>query len=482
MLTIQHVTKTIGDKVLFEDISFKVTDKQKVGLVGPNGAGKTSLLNIIVGNDEPDTGVVQRSNEVIGYLPQKLVTTENEEIGRYLNQYLIHDWEDYKINEVLARVGLGGINKRTLITKLSGGQKMKVGLAGLLLLEPTTLLLDEPTNNLDIESIKWLERFVQAFEGKIIVISHDRFFLDSCVNKIIELNPFTKKIGEFGGNYSSYKEQKQAQQEHLEADFDRQEKKEKHMREWIADKQQQLKYHPSNKVARQLKSMKTRLEREVLRDKMDKPQTYKSFKVDSLGEQLAKQKFVIALYNFSIHELLKCDELYIFGQDRISLQGENGAGKTTLLKAIIGQHSFYEGTIEIGPNIKIGYFSQEHELLDPSKTMIQVFMDHTSIFDENKVRGILGKFLFKKDKVFSQIKNLSEGEKARLLITILIYQKNDFLLLDEPTNHLDLESREVLAQALQEYAGGFVVVSHDRYFLQQIGINRVIKIKDKTIQ
>lgn len=481
MLNVQHITKILSDKSLFEDISFKISDNQKVGLVGPNGAGKTTLLNIIAGKDDADSGQVLLSNEVVGYLPQKLITSANEEIGRYLTTFLKEEWEDYRIDEVLAQVGLKNIPKRTLISKLSGGQKMKVGLAGLLLTDPTLLLLDEPTNNLDMPSITWLERFVQHFPGKVIVISHDRFFLDACVTKILELNPYTHKITEYGGNYTEYKALKQAHHEHQESEYRLQQLKEKHMLEWIAEKRQQLQYHPSNKVARQLKAMKTRYEREIVQQKIDKPKVYQSFKAESLGQQLAKQKGVISLYDFSVFDLLNVNELHIFGQDRIHLQGPNGTGKTTLLKSILGLLNFYSGEIEIGPNLRMGYFSQEHELLSLDTPLIEVFMQQTDTFDEAKARSVLGAFMFSKQKVFSNTKYLSEGEKARLLIAILICQNNDFLILDEPTNHLDLESREVLADALKDYPGGFIVVSHDRYFLQQIGINRVLTIAGKHI-
>jgi ATP-binding cassette, subfamily F, member 3 len=478
MLLIQNITKTIGDKLLLADVSFKVGARQKVGLVGPNGAGKTTLLNIMAGLDQPDSGQVITTGEQIGYLSQKLESQPNQEVGEYLSKYLEAEWEHYKIDDVLADVGLKGLSQKTLIAKLSGGQKMKVGLAGLLLTEPTSLLLDEPTNNLDVTSLQWLENFVQSFPGQIVVISHDRFFLDACVNKIIELDPFTHQIYEYGGNYTAYKAQKQIRYEHQTADYQRQRDKEQHMKEWITEKQEQLKYHPSNKVARQLQAMKTRLTREVTNNHIDRPQTYHSFKIDDVGQTLAGQKSVVSLYDFNIHDLVSCPELHIFGQDRILLEGKNGAGKTTVLKSILGEATYFTGQIEIGPSIKLGYFSQEHEVLAPDKTVIDVFMEQTQTSEEGTARGILGTFLFTHEKVFSRIESLSEGEKARLLITILTHQNNDFLLLDEPTNHLDLESREILAKVLKEYEGGFVVVSHDRYFIEQIGINRLLKIKN----
>lgn len=482
MITLKNISKSVGEKILFENISFKLGEGQKVGLVGPNGVGKTTFLNIILGETEPDSGSVIVSNETLGYLPQKLLVGSNEEVGQYLLSFLKQKWEVHTVDTVLARVGLTGMNKKTLIAKLSGGQKMKVVLASILLTEPTTLVLDEPTNNLDAQSLDWLEKFVKNFDGKILLVSHDRYFLDACVNKIVELDQFSHKIAEYGGNYSSYKEQKSLNQQNQLSDYKRQQGREKHMREWISQKQQQLTHHPSTKVARQLQAMKTRFEREIVRDQLDKPVGYKSFSAGSLGNQLHKGKACITIQDFQIHDLLTIPTLVILGQERIQLLGSNGSGKTTLLKSILGQEKFYTGSIEIGNAVSLGYYSQEHEVLNPQESVLDAFMRQTNLKDESRARSTLGKFLFSKQHVFSQIKNLSEGEKARLLIAMIMHQGNDFLLLDEPTNHLDLESREVLAQALKEYEGGFLVVSHDRYFIQEIGIERTLTIRGQKVE
>lgn len=481
MINIQNITKTVGNKLLFSNISFKIGEGQKVGLVGPNGAGKTTLLRIILQEIEPDTGRVLLAQEKLGYLPQKLQTSAGTTIKNYLNQFLISDWEEYKIGEVLGRVGLGKISQQTPIAKLSGGQKMKVGLAGVLLGEPTTILLDEPTNNLDLTSIRWLEKFVHNFAGKALIISHDRYFLDACVNKIIELNPQQHNIIEYGGNYTSYKEQKESQFGHQMTAYKLQQKQERHMKEWIAEKQQQLQHHPSNKVARQLKAMKTRFQREIEEQRLDKPTNQRSMSLSNIAGQLHKSKTIFLLKNFALYDLLAVPELLVLGHDRISLSGNNGAGKTTLIKCILGLANFYTGEVEIGTQVKLGYFSQEHELLQMENTVIGAFLLQSAVKSEAQARGILGRFLFSKQRIFSQVNTLSEGEKARLLLAIIVHQHNDFLFLDEPTNHLDLDSREVLATALQNYAGGFLVVSHDRYFLEQVGINRNWHIQQQQI-
>ena len=482
MIIVNNISKTFINKILFEDISFKISNNQKVGFVGPNGVGKTTLLKIILGEEEPDTGSVIATGETIGYLAQKLEYKKNEIIYDYLIKKIKYDYDEYKIDSMIKRSGLKEFGKDAKISNLSGGQKMKLGLAGILLMDPTTLLLDEPTNNLDLKSIVWLESFVKNFQGKVLVISHDRCFLDNCANKIIELDLYTKDINEYGGNFSDYILEKKRRRENRETEFRIQEKKEKKMKAWIADKKQQLTYHQSPKVAKQLQAMKKRLEREVENRRIDKPRDYKSFKVATLANYHHKKKSIITIKNYEIPNLFYCQELYIYGQDRIHLQGLNGSGKTSLIKSIVGLFKKYTGDIEIAENIKLGYFTQEHEILNDNNTIIDTLSNKTGINSEARLRNILGGFLFTKQRIIARTSTISEGEKARLIIAILIHQKNDFLILDEPTNHLDLESREVLAEALINYQGGFILVSHDRYFVRQIGISRVIRIKDQFVE
>lgn len=482
MLQIKKLSKSINGNILFENINIKISDNQKVGFVGPNGTGKTTFLKIIAGLIDSDTGVVDKSGEVIGYLAQKIEANDQMMIYEYLFQFLKNDWEDYHVNVALAKVGLGKIDQSLPISKLSGGQKMKLGLAKLMLNEPTMLLLDEPTNNLDLSSLLWLEKFVKNFDGKILVISHDRTFLDNCVNKIIELDPFHKTINEYGGNYSNYLKEKKQRQANILSHYKTQQKKEQKMTDWIKQKQEQLKYHPNNKVAAQLQSMKTRLKREINENRIDKPQNYHSFFIDQIANISHKKKVVFSITNFSVTNMLICNELHIFANDRINFFGKNGSGKTTFIKLLKGINTNYIGNIELGNDIKLGYFSQEHELLDKNKSVIDNFIEHSSTKSEANARSILGNYLFSGSKVFSLVSLLSEGEKARLILAILISQNNNFLLLDEPTNHLDLESRNILEKSLQNYDGGFIVVCHDRFFLKNIGINRIISIDNKEIK
>lgn len=227
--------------------------------------------------------------------------------------------------------------------------------------------------------------------------------------------------------------------------------------------------------------MKTRLEREVSRNKIDKPKNYKTFDINKIASNLYSKKSIFVVDNFIVPNLVNCKELYVFASDRINFFGPNGPGKTTFIKSIFGLNDKYLGKIEIGNDVKIGYFSQEHEVLDVTETVLDNFLERTPIASEMNARKILGSFLFRNDKIFSRVSLLSEGEKARLIFAILITQKNDFLLLDEPTNHLDLESREILEKSLLDYEGGFLVVSHDRYFVKNIKINRRLVIKEGVI-
>jgi len=481
MLTLKDITKSTATKLLFDKISFKLSENQKVGFVGPNGSGKTTLLKIIAGLDEADSGEINKSGEVIGYLSQKIDANESTMIYEYMYKALKNDWEEYTIKTSLARVGLGKVDQSNPISSLSGGQKMKLGLAKILLNEPTTLLLDEPTNNLDMQSLFWLEKFVKRFEGKVLLVSHDRAFLDNCVNKIIELDHFNKTIHEYGGNYTDYLVQRKEKQKNMLAAYNLQQKKEQHMEDWIKERQERLKYHQSVKGAKQLKAMKSRMKREVDDDRVIRPQEYKSFSVDSIANTMHKQKTIFGLENFKIPGLLQCEALYVFSHNRIYFSGKNGSGKTTFIKTIVGKLDNFEGMINLNETAKIGYFSQEHELLKPDESVIDNFIRLTTVKSGIEARKILGKYLFPGDTVFGNSRYLSEGEKARLIFAILITQKNDFLLLDEPTNHLDLQSREVIETALSEYEGGFLVVSHDRYFVNNIRINKLIGIKNGFI-
>lgn len=478
MITLQNITKQTINKTLFEGINLNLSRRQKVGLVGPNGSGKTTLMRLILNQEEPDSGRVLVNKEKLGYLSQE-IQPQDVSVDEFLS--LSKASKATKKEAVLESVGLSDLSMNSQVENLSGGQKVRLGLARLLLERPTTLLLDEPTNNLDLPSLVWLENFINSFPGKVLIISHDRYLLDHCVDKIIEIEPRQGKINEFGGNYSQYRRQKESQENSQLAAYKVQQNQEKKMRQWIADKQQQLQHHPNNKVASQLQSMKKRLQREILSQQLDKPQAESAFMVTKLGESLPASKYVFGFRNFEIEGLLRCELLDLFAGDRALLVGPNGSGKTTLIRSMLSLNSNYRGQIEVGPQLNCGYFSQEHEVLLKEKTVLENFKQLIPGMTESKARHLLGSFIFSQHDVFKKVNQLSQGERARLHIAILVNQHNNFLILDEPTNHLDIPSREVLEKALRAYRGGFLVVSHDRFFVKQIAINRVLKIYQQEL-
>lgn len=480
MIQLHSVTKSYADKIILEDVSFTISNNKKIGLIAPNGTGKSTLFKIILGLEEPDKGSVSIQHEQIGYLSQSLHYSEDDTIYTFLKKVISEDWEEYKIDMALADVDLE-LDKDTNISVLSGGQRTKVGLAQLLIEEPTTLLLDEPTNNLDLQSMIWLEKFIKKFQGNVLVISHDRTFLDNTVQQIFELDPFQHTIQVYSGGYSDYLVEKTNRYEQQLEQFKQFDKKKKEMEAWIAEKRAQLRVHRNPKVARQLQAMKTRYDREMVAKAVEKPQEMQKIKINTLGEESYKKKVIFFIEDLEFKNIIQCKKLTLSGGDRIHLQGANGTGKTTFIKLLLNEISDYNGIITKGENIQVGYFAQHHEMLDKKKTVIEEFVRTTGIGEEQKVRKILGRFLFKGNHVFTKIGNLSQGEKVKLIIGELTYQNNQFLILDEPTNHLDIESREVLEEALREYKGGVLVISHDRYFLDQIEINRQLEIVNGTI-
>jgi ATP-binding cassette, subfamily F, member 3 len=513
MIKVTKLSKSFSTKTLFEDINFTLSKNQKVGLVGPNGVGKSTLIKIIAKLEKADEGSILYGQDTVAYLPQVFETKCDQTVLQYLKKEIKQNWEEYQIDIVLAKVKLSK-SKTKLISKLSGGQKMRLNLAKLLLKEPSLLLLDEPTNNLDLEGIIWLEKLVQNFPGNVLFISHDRTFLDNVADKILELDTFNHQLYQYVGNYSDFVLQKATRQDRESREFKIYDTKKRKMEAWMAEKKQQLLVYDNPKVARQLQAMKRRYEREIEKDPKEKPKNYYGFNVKKLSNKLPNKKVVFSIRNLkffinpvflprqlqgkSIRSvgvkmpmsdsmdsnsiLFTCSNLGIFGRDRISLMGKNGSGKTTFIKILMQKYADFEGEITFGPNIKIAYFSQEYNNLNPENTVIDEFCSQTDISNEQQARGVLGKYLFKDQQVFARISTLSQGEKVRLNFAILINNQNNFLILDEPTNHLDLESRENIEQALAQFEGGFIIVSHDRYFLNQIGINRLIEIKDKEIK
>ncbi|NTU46157.1 ABC-F family ATP-binding cassette domain-containing protein [Candidatus Roizmanbacteria bacterium] len=480
MIQTYQLHKSYGTKAVLHNVSFTLSPKDKVGFVGPNGSGKTTLFRILLGNEKPDAGSVSLGKEIIGYVPQILECKESETVYDFLQKEITKEWESYKIEMVLAEVALSA-DPSTPLSHLSGGQKTKVSIARVLLKDPSVLLLDEPTNNLDIPTMHLLEQFVHRFQGSMCVISHDRAFLDNTMNSIIELDPFEHTVLRYSGGYSDYLEEKLHRYEVRQNEFHQFSEEKRTMEEWIARKKVQLSIYRNPKVGRQLQAMKTRYEREFVKNTIDKPQRYKKISLHDFGDTSYQKKVIYFIDHMSYTDIVSCDSLTICGGDRIHLKGNNGSGKTTLVRLLMQEYQPSQGSIVVGVDIKVGYFSQEHEALQSDKQVIVCFMDQTKLENLSTAQRILGAFLFRGREVYKPVSLLSQGEKVRLIIAILAHQDNQFLILDEPTNHLDIESREVLEQALNDYKGGFIIISHDRYFLQQLDINKELEIVNNHI-
>lgn len=463
---------------LFDNISFILGNKDKVGLVGLNGSGKTTLLRILMGIEVPDNGSVSIINERVEYLPQEYSFPSNMMVGELLESLVEdHRTEMYKVDKILSKLNFK-VDIFQDINTLSEGQKMKLYLTKLLINNPTVLLLDEPTNHLDIEGITWFESFINSFQGICVIISHDREFLNNTVNKIFEIDE--RQLYVFEGNYNDYIEGKK---EFVEERAKRYYLQEKH-REKLENLIERISLHSSGeKQSRALSAARSRLNREVERKEINE---YKEQKIKNLtlkGE-VHKTKTVLNIKNINFaynqNTLLENANLTIWGQDKLWMYGPNGIGKTSLIKLITGELKVISGEIKLGENIKWTYFSQDQSHLEMDSTLEDYFLKYTNV-SYSESFSVLDNFLFPKEIRKQKIHKLSPGQRARLSFAVFSRGEYDFLILDEPTNHLDIKSKEVIEESLKEFKGTILLISHDRYFVNQIGINRKITIKNKKI-
>ena len=515
ILSAKDLTKTYGVDVILRDVSFHINEGDRIGIIGANGAGKTTLLKMLSGELSCDGGdFFLQSDKTVGYLKQSdnfrsehtvieeveaifsgMARMEEEmlelsaaisekaekgesgpEVDRMLARYdqMQQEYRDkggysYKseMNGVLSSMAFGEEFYNKKISTLSGGERTRLALACLLLKKPDLLFLDEPTNHLDIGTLKWLEQYLKAYKGTILLVSHDRYFLDQIVNRIFEVE--NHRLETYEGSYSQYAEQKKQRRETQLRQYQNQQKEIARQEDMI----RRFKERGTEKLAKRAASREKRLaamdrvERpEPLRGKM-KLRFHQNFKSGNdvlLAEDLAKS------FGYGMNEkrLFSGVNFDIKRGERICIVGPNGVGKTTLLKVIRGELSPSGGRLKVGYNVEFGYYDQEQSLLNDANTVLEELHDAYRLYTDTELRSILGRFLFQGEDVFLKVGSLSGGEKARLSLLKLMMSGPNVLLLDEPTNHLDIESREVFEDALLEFPGTVLVVSHDRYFLNKI--------------
>lgn len=518
ILSCQNISKAFGEEQILNNASFFIEDREKAAIVGINGAGKSTLLKIIMGQLSPDEGqVVSAKGKTIGYLAQhqdvnsehtiyeelltvkqdilnleqqirqleeKMNHTQGEALENLLNTYtkLNHDFEAangyaYKseLTGVLKGLGFTEEDYSRPVNTLSGGQKTRVSLGKLLLTKPDILLLDEPTNHLDMESIAWLETFLLNYNGAVVVVAHDRYFLNKIVTKIIEVDQ--GKVSTFSGNYSDYAQKKAMLRIAAYNAYVNQQREVKHQEEVIA------KLRSFNRE----KSIKRAESREKMLQKMDFVE--KPVEINTQMKLMLEPDCISGNDVLSVSELSKSfPPLTLFEgisfeikrSERVALIGNNGTGKTTILKIITGLLEADRGTIKTGANVHIGYYDQEHHVLHPEKTIFQEISDDYPDLNNTRIRNVLAAFLFTGDDVFKLIGDLSGGERGRVSLAKLMLSEANFLILDEPTNHLDMDSKEILENALNSYSGTVLYVSHDRYFINQTA-TRIIDLNQKQL-
>lgn len=523
LLNVEHLYKYFNGQALLKDINFTVEDREAVGLIGINGCGKSTLLNIITGSEGYDKtpeglGSVNIAGKAsIGFLRQNSGLNSELTIGEEMKNAfaplletldkmkvlekkmadggdidsISHEYAelssyfeardgyriDVKIKQVLNGMGFGSTPTDRVISTLSGGEKTRLALAKLLLEEPNLLILDEPTNHLDFETLMWLEDYLKGYKGAIIIVSHDRYFLNKVCTRICEIEQ--GRLTSYRGDYSSYLVQKKMNSERQLKEYEAQQKEIAKLEDYVA---KNLVRASTSKMAKSRQHMLDRIER------IDKPLMYSKPPKIKLEYDIEPTKDIVRVVDCPLvvgegadkKELIKSLTMNVRRGEHVAIIGANGIGKTSILKLIQGIIPHEGGNISWGGNVKISYFEQEHAILDPHKTVLEEIMDRYPRLSEQQARSVLGAVLLTGENVFKLISVLSGGERAKLCFAIMALNRGNVLVLDEPTNHLDLSTKEVLEDALAEFGGTIILVSHDRYLLNKVA-SRIIEIKHDEV-
>ncbi|NMB62608.1 MAG: ABC-F family ATP-binding cassette domain-containing protein [Chloroflexi bacterium] len=505
LISASHLSKSFGAEDIFDDISLSIPQHARIGLVGENGIGKTTLLRMLYGIERPESGSISRTKDLkMGYLPQEsrfhssqtleqecraaladvfALQAEIEQISETLRvqpdaQGLVQRLGDlherfeclggYTIDSYMLRIVNGlGFDKADLtrpITQFSGGERTRAYLAKLLLMNPELLLLDEPTNHLDIQAMEWLEDFLRKYDGAVMIVSHDRYFLDQTVNTIWEMTP---AIEIYPGNYSDFLQQRQERMQRQMKEYESQQ-------EYIAREEDYIQRNIAGQNTAQAKGRRRRLERLLKEGQLVPP--VRKHRPMAFGFKDNRRSGDIILRTEDVQIGFKDEHVSLFAMPDVELRrgecvgviGPNGAGKTTLLRTILGQIPPVQGEIRLGASLDVGYFAQAHEDLHPDWTLMQEIEANAPHMLPADIRNYLGKFLFSGDDVFKPVNVLSGGERGRLALAILALQGVNLIFLDEPTNHLDLPSQEILQAVLADFDGTILLVTHDRYLLEAL--------------
>ncbi len=508
ILTVSNLAKSYGPEDIFEGVSCDIPHGAKIALVGPNGSGKTTLLRLIAGLEEPTAGTIHRAKGLyIAYLPQQAdlsgtgtlweamlevfadlqaqsaelrrleaamadSATRGEVLQRYgsaLEAFELTGGYTYeqRIEQVLSGLGFDEDDFHRLVLQLSGGQKTRALLARLLLEEPDLLLLDEPTNYLDLAGIEWLENYLKAWKGAVVVVAHDRAFLDGVVERVWELE--WGRLGRYRGNYSAYVAQKAERLALQQAKYERQQ-------QFIARTEEFIRRNIAGQRSLEAKGRRKRLARI---ERIERPQEYRPMGL-TLGNVARSGDLVLGLDITVGYDpaapLFTAEEVELRRGQRVALLGPNGSGKTTLVRTIMGEVQPLAGHVRIGASVHLGYFAQGHVDLVPEKTVLETILG-TGELMSSQARNLLGRYRFSGDDVFKRVGDLSGGEQARVALAVLALEGANVLILDEPANHLDIPSQEVLQEALAEFGGTLLIVTHDRYLIRRL-TTRVWAIED----